>query len=177
MKINVAFTGSRKYDIMDNENNDVMQNVADLLVGCQYIDNLYFGCAVGVNTEMLIRIGSTKPALTNFKKSLIACIPDTLDHLHPGALDAVNKYADEVIELKNEITHKDWFKSFHIRDKFMVNHCTKLFAFPNKFALENKKGGTWATMKYSFKNKHERVENMDWNEEKQTIVYPLNGGS
>jgi hypothetical protein len=174
MSFNASFTGSRDYDSLNPRNATEITRIAELVMGCHLIDNIHFGGAMGIDTDLLIACARNKPMKTSYHKTLVACIPNVLDNLNPFARNAVEKYADEIIELKNPIHKADWFRSYHIRDKFMVDNCTKLFAFINKSALEAKKGGTWATIKFSLRNKHEIVSDMSWNENnKETIIFDL----
>lgn len=99
-----------------------------MLVGHDDVDAIYFGGARGGDTEAL------KAALyfrgVNPRPWLTVVVPETLDQ-QPSETHFWSKKANEVIELRNPITKDDYFKSYTIRDRYLVDSATFLVAFFN----------------------------------------------
>lgn len=91
------------------------------------VDAIYFGGASGSDTEALksaidMRIGK--------KPVLVVVVPDSVES-QPIETRKWTRLADEVIELGNKITSSNSFKSYLIRDKYLVDMATSLIAFWN----------------------------------------------
>lgn len=98
------------------------------------IDAIYFGGAMGADTEALrtaleVRVGA--------RPHLVVVVPYTVYH-QPSSTHQVTHSADEVIELGNKITADDRFASYQIRNQYLVDVCSLLVAFWNG----NYKSGT-----------------------------------
>ena len=67
-----CFTGTRKYK-MNQENTDVMNLIAGLLVSRNLYQTLYFGGALGVDTAMLMNCAKINsfPATAYVKKLIV----------------------------------------------------------------------------------------------------------
>lgn len=131
-----AITGHR--DLSPKDLNRV-QTAMRGLVHNPTIDAIYFGGAIGADTEAL------RAALTYRTEKrpwLVVVTPDTVEH-QPGPTQVWSRQADELIELKNPITSNDKFASYRIRNQFLVDACTLLVAFWNG----NYKSGTGSAVR------------------------------
>lgn len=116
-----------------------------VLVTHDDVDAIYFGGARGGDTEAL------KAALyfrgKNKRPWLAVVVPDTIAQ-QPQETHFWTQKADELIELKNPITKDNFFKSYMIRDRYLVDIATFLVAFFNG----NYKSGTGMTVKMAEKD-------------------------
>jgi hypothetical protein len=113
------------------------------LVGNQTIDSIYFGGAGGTDTEAL------KASLYQRKGVrpwLVVVLPDRLEN-QPLVTHEFSRMADELIELRNPITNKDRYRSYKIRNEFLVDISSFLLAFFNG----NYDSGTGSAIRYAEK--------------------------
>lgn len=122
-----------------------IHNAMRVLVSREDLDAVYFGGARGGDTEAL------KAALyfrgKNPRPWLTVVVPHTLDQ-QPAETHFWTKKADEVIELRNPITRDNHFKSYLIRDRYLVDCASYLVAFFNG----DYKTGTGATVRMAEKD-------------------------
>lgn len=103
------------------------------------IDAIYFGGAIGADTEAL------KSALeyrSEQRPWLVAVMPDVVE-AQPSSTHQWARAADELIELKNPITSGDKYASYRIRNQYLVDVCSLLVAFWNG----NYKSGTGSAVR------------------------------
>jgi len=74
--MNISFSGTRKYKT-SQDNIDKMQRTAYTVMGDNEVDNIYFGGAEGVDTEMLVRCGKLKNVVPS-KKKLVVILPNAI---------------------------------------------------------------------------------------------------
>lgn len=116
--------------------------VMKVVVENKTIDEVWVGGARGTDDEAL------KAALHYRKGSrpkLVVVVPDVIAKQPRECWEAIHQ-ADEVIELRNEITHDDGFASFQLRNEFMVDHAAALIAF-----WSGKRSGTGNAVAYAKK--------------------------
>lgn len=102
------------------------------------IDAVYFGGAMGTDTEALRAALEYRPA----KVRLVVVVPDTIEAQHYLTREWTRK-ADEIIELKNEITSFNRYASYKIRNQALIDAASLLVAFFNG----NQRTGTWHAMR------------------------------
>jgi len=115
-----------------------------ILVEKPHVDAIYFGGALGTDTEAL------KASLhyrTGKRPHLVVVVPNTTSHQPAAARDWIYQ-ADEVIELGNPITQDDGWASFKKRNEFLVDCGTYLVAFFNG----NYRSGTGHAIRYAEKD-------------------------
>jgi hypothetical protein len=122
----------------------VIQGAMQTLVAHPSVDAIYFGGARGGDTIAL-------QAALYFRQGqrpwLTVVVPDRVEK-QPVETHFWTRKADEVIELRNEITKADYFQSFTIRDRYLVDVATYLVAFFN----DNYKTGTGKTVRMAEKD-------------------------
>jgi len=120
----VSITGHRDLSPKDLR---LVQRGLQALVNNKTIDAIYFGGAKGTDTEALKAAVGFR---TGTRPHLVVVVPDTVDAQPWGTREWTRK-ADEVIELRNPITQDDKFKSYRLRNQYLVDICTFLVAFWN----------------------------------------------
>lgn len=120
----ISVTGHRDIcaDVMKIINDEITKIVRD-----DSVDAMYFGGASGSDTEAL---KSAIGMRTGKRPMLVVVVPDSVES-QPIETRKWTKSADEVIELGNKITSLNSFKSYLIRDKYLVDMATSLIAFWN----------------------------------------------
>lgn len=111
------------------------------LVGNPAVSEIWFGGALGADTVALqaaleFRVGR--------RPKLVVVVPNTTDH-QPVETRAWIHRADQVIELKAEITVKNKYQAFQQRNEFIVDHSSVLVAFWNGLF----KSGTGSCVRYA----------------------------
>lgn len=158
----VSFTGTRYYDPTLETNKNKMIAVASVVMKTKGIEYVNFGCAQGVDTEMLYYCGSFRNAFKDEcnDAKLVAYVPDRLSVINnERSIWAVKTFADKTVELKNKITEENGWKSYHIRNQTLVDNCDILIAMP--LEKMNPRSGTRSTM------------NKGWSQGKQVVVINL----
>jgi predicted Rossmann fold nucleotide-binding protein DprA/Smf involved in DNA uptake len=108
------------------------------------IDAIYLGGALGSDTEAL------KAALEyrqGKRPWLVVVVPDRLKN-QPWHTRKWSQKADELIELGNQITAENQWRSYKIRDEYLVDVCSFLVAFFNG----DYSSGTGYTVRYAEKD-------------------------
>lgn len=134
----VAVTGNRGVTAADRR---VIRRVLRELLADPQIDTIYFGGAVGADTEALqaaleLRRGA--------RPRLVVVVPDSLD-AQPVRTRHVSRRADEVIELRRPIVRADRWGAYHARNRWMVDHASLVVAFWDG----HPRSGTAATVGYA----------------------------
>lgn len=128
----VAITGSRK---LSNADIIGLIRVVHTLVYEVRPEVVVFGGAVGVDTEALTVAQHLKSynghTVPSHNSRLVVVVPDTVTAQPRAARDAILRYADEVVELRNPITRSDGFAAYHKRNAEMVKRATHVLGFWN----------------------------------------------
>lgn len=108
-----------------------------------------FGGAVGVDTVALAAAqhhrshrGGTVRA---HPSRLVVIVPDTVSAQPHDAREAIQLYADEVVELRRAITSADGWEAYHARNREMVERADVVLGFWDG----NKQSGTGACLAYA----------------------------
>lgn len=96
------------------------------LVSLPHVDAIYFGGARGGDTEALR--GALHHRGTSVRPRLVVVVPNLLTN-QPYETRAISEQADEVIELKNEITKENGYSAYAVRDQYLVDSANSLVAF------------------------------------------------
>lgn len=110
------------------------------------IESIYFGGAVGGDT---VALKACLDVTIMDRPQLIVVVPNRLAD-QPKITHEISKKADTLVELANPITVSDGWRSYHIRNEYMVDHAERVVAFWNK---STKPSGTAACIRYALKNK------------------------
>lgn len=119
-------------------------DAVQMLVDNSTIKSIYFGGARGTDTEAL------KAALYHRKglfPRLIVVLPNTIEQ-QPVDTHQWTLRADELVELKQNITPEDGYLSYRRRNEYLVDRGTFLVAFFNG----NFKSGTGQAISYAEKS-------------------------
>jgi len=111
-------------------------------------ENMYFGGARGIDTISLL-ISKAIVTKLNFSTKLIVVFPNTKHQAPMDAAHAAVTYADEIVELENEITKENGYSSYRTRNEYLVDHCELLIGFPHK--RHKVRSGTWMCINYAQK--------------------------
>jgi uncharacterized phage-like protein YoqJ len=137
----ISITASRDFTVDPIK---IIEKQMKKLILDENITKIYFGGARGGDTYALIGASKAKEKLNKSTK-LIVVVPDTIEKQTKEAVRSFI-FADEVIELKNEITPEDSYASYGIRNVFLVDNSDEINAFWNG----HKKSGTFRTIKYAW---------------------------
>ena len=153
-----AISGHRQLSLSDAIT--IRYTLDDLGPSASLIDSklfpatFYFGGAVGTDTVALEHCGTVYP-----KTRRIVVVPNQLKHQPPTAVQAIEHYATDVIELNHRITRIDAYEAYRIRNRYLVEHADQLIAFCN---LNRKSSGTQnAILQALFLKKPYKVVHID----------------
>lgn len=153
-EFSVCITGNR---LVTNQDILKIKEVIYKLVTNSKIEEIYFGGAIGTDT---IALQAALDVVCLDKPELIAVVPDTHKSQPLEARDALFK-ADQLIELRNQITQNDGYRSYQIRNEYMVDHSIVTVAFWDNTI----KSGTYNCLAYALKNNkivlHVEIEGKD----------------
>jgi len=122
----------------------VIQKAMQTLVKHPDVDAIYFGGARGGDT---VALQAALYFRTDQRPWLTVVVPDKLQH-QPAETHVWSRKADEIIELGNPITRDDYFRSYTIRDQYLVDVASYLVAFFSG----NYKSGTGKTVRMAEKD-------------------------
>ena len=141
----IAITGNR--NLTEADKSLLTQKIKELVSNPQ-IEKIFFGGARGADTEAL------KVALAERKTNVIltCVVPNTIEH-QPYETREISRLADEIIELKNEISPNDRFKAYKIRKEYMIDNADEVVAFWSS----DFRSGTYSAINYARKQ-NKKVE-------------------
>ncbi|MBN1772613.1 MAG: DNA-processing protein DprA [Deltaproteobacteria bacterium] len=136
--VRVAVTGNRGVTAADRE---TIRRVLRQLLGDPEVEAVYFGGALGADTEALLAALELR---RNGRPRLVVVVPDTLE-AQPNETRDASRRADEVVELRRPIAASDRWRAYHLRNRWMVDRASLLVAFWDG----QPRSGTGATVAYA----------------------------
>lgn len=134
----ITITGHRK--ISFDAKIKIDETMQYLLSHCE-VDKIFFGGAKGTDTYAL---ECALKHRQNKNCQLIVIVPDVLEK-QPFETQSISQQADEIIELYNEITPKNRYLSYKLRNEYMIDNCHIVVAFFDG----NYKSGTGHAISYA----------------------------
>jgi len=141
-----AITGSRSVTAADAAH---VERIVEALVYDVRPAEIIFGGAVGVDTIALAAAqhhrshrGGTVRA---HHSRLVVIVPDVVAAQPHEAREAIRRYADEVVMLRQRITRDDGWAAYHARNEAMVDRATVVLGFWNG----DVRSGTHACLAYA----------------------------
>lgn len=115
------------------------------LVANTNVDAIYFGGALGADTEALKAALEIRALSGKDTPSLGVVVPDVLES-QPLATHEWSRKADRIIELQNPLHLKSSYKT---RNQYLVDNCAFLVGF---WRAEDYKSGTYQTLQMASKS-------------------------
>lgn len=140
----IAYSGHRyvhDYDL-DTINARVMQDMKE-----PDLEEMYFGGAIGSDTYALRFAFLARGAQRKLPMLTVVC-PDTKEKLPYLARRGAEKHADRIIELHNEITGRDGWHAFDVRNQYMVDQIRDVGQLV-AFWTGRRPSGTWNAIEYA----------------------------
>ena len=143
--IKVAITGNR-YPLPTDQR--IIQNIMKKLVLNKKVSEIIFGGAIGVDSIALIYALQFRAQAATKLPKLTVIVPDEVSN-QPKSTREVTALANQIIELKNEITDTDGYKAYRVRNEEMVKRADRIVAFWNGVP----RSGTFMTINLAKKYK------------------------
>lgn len=137
-----SITGHRQVTYKDTIR---IYNAMRGLVGNPTLDAIYFGGALGADTEALKAALDIRALLGNGTPSLVVVVPDVLEN-QPLVTQEWSRKADRIVELQNTLQLKS---SYRTRNQYLVDNCTFLVGF---WRAGDYKSGTYQTLQMASKS-------------------------
>jgi hypothetical protein len=163
----IAITGTRGVQIHQI---DGVRETLEKTIKANKPHTMYFGGAVGIDTIALVLSASILLDMFNAgctearDTDLIVIFPDEVKDSSGHNVVEAKKFASKVIGLNNEITRKDGWKSYKLRNQYLVDNSDLLIGFPKterKYENITTGLGSWGTLAYAKEQK------------KQTIIHEI----
>ncbi len=142
----VAITGSRSVTAADAAH---VERIVETLVYDVRPREIIFGGAVGVDTIALAAAQHHRSygghTVRAHHSRLVVIVPDVVFTQPYEAREAIRRYADEVVELRQRITRDDGWAAYHARNRTMVDRATHVLGFWNG----DPRSGTGACLAYA----------------------------
>lgn len=111
------------------------------------VDQFFFGGALGVDSIALEgAYVATLDGKGRKPPKLTVVVPDRVGDQPRLARLAIVEFSTNVIELHNKISAVDKWKAFRLRNQYMVDHATEVFAFLDR---SNRPSGTRQCVAYA----------------------------
>lgn len=137
-----AITGHRQVTYKDTLR---IFNAMRGLVSNTTVDAIYFGGALGADTEALKAALEIRDLTKKVTLSLVVVVPDILEN-QPRATQEWSRKADRIVELQNPLHLKS---SYRTRNQYLVDNCAFLVGF---WRAEDYKSGTYQTLQMASKS-------------------------
>lgn len=139
-RFSVAITGNR---LLSKDDESKIFETIKFIVTNPNVNSIYFGGAIGADT---VALKSALNIICLEKPKLVVVVPNTLKD-QPKQTQNTSEFADELVELKNIITASDGYRSYQIRNEYMVDHADVTISFWDGIQA----GGTYNCIAYALK--------------------------